>query len=379
MLNGRYEPTFDDKKMIQLANKQVMREARRDRILDTGTRNALDKDFLEQQMKTADLTKAYNRIKQLEEDEKLLMINKYLAEQEREFLRLKFLKERQDLQFSLDNMRRDQSRDWDLNDPQRLRKQAFTRVDQQLEDGTINIDPKLGVSSGQVFHGEDLYQQQRMRAQAEQFRYEMETENARKAAQAAEDARNKMDDDLKEIAVVNYVADSEKAQAQQRRDMAIAQRQENERLAKQAEEERLNSIKQNDLEAQQAASNFQNTRMMREFARPGIVDEFKGFERAQVEQFNCDLEQQVKDAQLKRRKDMEEKVMQEELELNVNRKRALMEQEFTRDRANMAYQLAYENKLMAEQQNTKKFNDTYDLGKNKIGEDFYKGFQKSER
>lgn len=70
-----------------------------------------------------------DRQQQLDDDERLLMTNRYLSESEREYQRLKLQKEREDLAFGLSYMRREQSRDWDLNDPARLAKMQKTRVD----------------------------------------------------------------------------------------------------------------------------------------------------------------------------------------------------------------------------------------------------------
>ena len=54
------------------------------------------------------------------------------------------------------------AREWDLNDPNRWKSQPPARIS--------DADPRLGLSSGQVFAGEDLRATFRKKAQQEQMR-----------------------------------------------------------------------------------------------------------------------------------------------------------------------------------------------------------------
>ena len=68
-------------------------------------------------------------------------------------------KEREDIQFSIQNLGKRNAREWDLNDPDAKKNADAIRVDAIDENGKVIPQTTLGVSSGQVFHGEDLEQQ----------------------------------------------------------------------------------------------------------------------------------------------------------------------------------------------------------------------------
>lgn len=55
-------------------------------------------------------------------------------------------------------VRKEQAREYDINDPAYLHHQPKIRVDHVDHAGHITPDPNLPVSSGQVFEGEDLDQ-----------------------------------------------------------------------------------------------------------------------------------------------------------------------------------------------------------------------------
>lgn len=57
---------------------------------------------------------------------------------------------------------REDSREWDLNDPQRWKSLRAPRI--------TDDDPRLGVSSAQIFQGEDLQVLSRKRDQQEQMK-----------------------------------------------------------------------------------------------------------------------------------------------------------------------------------------------------------------
>lgn len=68
---------------------------------------------------------------------------------------------REDAEFRAANQQRHQRREWDLNDPQALRRELPGRVGDD--------DPRLGASCGQVFAGEDLGARGRQKQQASQL------------------------------------------------------------------------------------------------------------------------------------------------------------------------------------------------------------------
>lgn len=62
----------------------------------------------------------------------------------------------------------DYAREWDLNNPDRWKQLTPARIGDD--------DPRLGLSSCQIFAGEDLRAQQRKKAQQEQLRHYFNTQ-----------------------------------------------------------------------------------------------------------------------------------------------------------------------------------------------------------
>lgn len=70
-------------------------------------------------------------------------------------------KEREDIEYSSKNIKKEQTREWDMNDPAYLARDKPIRTDVVDKQGNIIVQNNLGISSGQVFEGEDLANKQR--------------------------------------------------------------------------------------------------------------------------------------------------------------------------------------------------------------------------
>jgi len=86
--------------------------------------------------------------------------------------------------------RKEQRREFDLNDPNFLKKARPTRV--------ADDDITLGVSSAQIFHGEDLYNSDRKLRQREQQRawLDQQVQERKKAEDARKQADNLLMDNV---------------------------------------------------------------------------------------------------------------------------------------------------------------------------------------
>ena len=84
----------------------------------------------------------------MEYDQKMLEVNRRLGELEKEAAMQRLQRERDDLKWSIENLRRNQTREWDLNDPAALQKMKVTRKDEIDENGNYIINKELGPSSG---------------------------------------------------------------------------------------------------------------------------------------------------------------------------------------------------------------------------------------
>jgi hypothetical protein len=110
-------------------------------------------------------------------------------------------------------------REWDLNDPQQLRKVESLRTEQRGEP------PKLGASSIQVFQGEDEDYQNRKKYQQAQVSYWREEKAAEVAAQkkAEEDAEREYAELMKQMAELSLAHEEAKAAILKRHGRLVGQ------------------------------------------------------------------------------------------------------------------------------------------------------------
>ncbi|CAL5987653.1 RIB43A_domain-containing protein [Hexamita inflata] len=85
-------------------------------------------------------------------------------------------------------------------------------------------------------------------------------------------------------------------------------------------------------------------RIMQEVARPGIRDEFKGFDAETVKSYNESILQQMKEAEAKKALRRQEQIEIERKELEVNRQLQINEMEQKRAIMNMQSELAEEQR-----------------------------------
>lgn len=123
----------------------------------------------------------------------MLEVNRRLGELEKEAAMQRLQRERDDLKWSIENLRRDQTREWDLNDPAALQKMKVTRKDEIDENGNYIINKELGPSSGQVFDGEDLYANRRIKKQMQQFDEEMQADQKLRQERLAKERQEELD------------------------------------------------------------------------------------------------------------------------------------------------------------------------------------------
>ena len=70
---------------------------------------------------------------------------------------------------------------------------------------------------------------------------------------------------------------------------------ENQRMAAERKERERKEREEQLAEEKKHLYNFAHTRIMQEVSRPGIVDEFKGFDKERIEEFNRTVERQMEE------------------------------------------------------------------------------------
>ncbi|XP_015123425.1 RIB43A-like with coiled-coils protein 2 [Diachasma alloeum] len=145
-----------------IERKRQIEEARKSRIFNPRVRRiGIDKEFLDKQIAEKEQLRQLEREKEHQLDETLVR-NSQLAiilEQREEEERRKLNKEINDYRQVF--QRAQDRREFDLYDPDQLRKSLPARVDDD--------DPRIGLASAQKFEGEDPNQAERLKLQKEQM------------------------------------------------------------------------------------------------------------------------------------------------------------------------------------------------------------------
>lgn len=158
MFPHQFATKQDLKELARIERRRFMEEARKRRIFNPRVRLiGVDVRALDQQVSEKNAMKSGESELQRRHD---MQLDRRNADLDAKLGAL--AAERSKLQSEINEFRSkfqrpEQTRDFDLNDPDRLRKSLPTRVGDH--------DPRLGISSAQVFMGEDLQGQERRREQ----------------------------------------------------------------------------------------------------------------------------------------------------------------------------------------------------------------------
>ncbi|XP_024868032.1 RIB43A-like with coiled-coils protein 2 [Temnothorax curvispinosus] len=189
MLEFQQRATPEDLKIVaSIERKRQIEEARKLRIFNPRVRKiGIDKEFLDKQVEEKKQQREWERTKECQLDEALIRSNEHAVHLERrqEEERRRINKEVES--YRQVHQRAEDRRDYDLYDPEALKKSLPARVDDNGDD------PSLGAASAQKFEGEDRNLAERLKAQREQMRWwiqrqKEEREAAEKARRDAEDA-----------------------------------------------------------------------------------------------------------------------------------------------------------------------------------------------
>ncbi|XP_063978882.1 RIB43A-like with coiled-coils protein 2 [Diachasmimorpha longicaudata] len=162
MLKFQVTTKEDLKTAACIERKKQIEEARKSRIFNPRVRRiGIDKEFLDKQIVEKEQLRQREREKEYQLDETLVR-NSQLAiilEQREEEERRKLNKEINDYRQVF--QRAQDRREFDLYDPDQLRKSLPARVDDD--------DARIGLASAQKFEGEDPHQADRLKLQKEQM------------------------------------------------------------------------------------------------------------------------------------------------------------------------------------------------------------------
>lgn len=375
----RDDPAYD--KVVQ-ARRDFDAE-RRKRVFDPATREqGVDVAALDLQTAERRAREAAELVDRLDAEERELAVNRYLTQREREFHRMRLQREREDAAFNATYVRPEYSREWDITNPAVLHVDAPIRTDAEAMGDTgfmrTTVDPRLGVSSGQVFDGEDLGAAEREAAIRAEVRASLEQQiHDAKARQEAEKLRD-LEDQLRELQVCEHLAQVEKAFMASRRNV---ERQVMEQQMRQAEQDQLRRATEAEEDRQATMrhhENFGNSNLMLEKPAPGVPAEYKGWTEEQYKAHMEALARQREDELRRQRAELESKLLEEERELEVNRYLRLRDQELEREKRRVAYDLRREREQAAGEERAREV-ARLQAATNEITGDFYKYFQTTSR
>jgi len=275
--------------------------------------------------------------------------------------------------------RKDQRREFDLNDPNFLKKSTPARV--------ADADPILGISSAQIFYGEDLNKSDRQVRQREQQRAWLDQQVMER--KQAEEARRKADNVYVESVWCRDKHLEEMAKSDHRMRNQIIQkiRQFNINLAKQKQENRLRTKQETYEDDMAEIYNMLSSDMLTEnpdvaqsrinpnkkiaFMYRGMTpDELRDFRKGQEKQL-VDTQQRKTEAQLMDKQ-------WEQYAINTDRTLMLKQIDMDRKHKQQLDDLVKDNARLAIEQDQQR-KDSLEKLSNAVYDEFYDQFNKTSR
>ncbi|XP_064633456.1 RIB43A-like with coiled-coils protein 2 [Lineus longissimus] len=350
----------DYKEAAAIERRRNMESQRKSRIFNAKTRIiGVDLDAIDQQKKDKQQMEEYERRRHEAFAHDLIR-----ADQIAELLEKRQQHDVSQLNMALNEFRAlhqqpNSRREWDLYDPDYLKKDKPARVHDD--------DPRCGISSMQKFDGEDLNQKARSKFMGEQHR-----EWAEQQAREKEAARMRQKEadrlyELKMRELDERAMDLQRAEEQCRKAMDCAQADYNNALAREnAEKQRLHKQQQEDDNATEIANHVfgdiltENPAVAQSAfgAHRVITDRWKGMNPQQLEDIKqTQLNQMKENARLKQEEALRDKEWEDQRIAHA-RAALLLEREKERAARELNKQFVDDNqRLGAEQESHKEFLD----------------------
>ncbi|GAB0100604.1 RIB43A [Sergentomyia squamirostris] len=344
----------DLKEAESIARIRVREEERKKRIFNAKTRTiGVDADALQEQIEEKRRQMAQQR-----EMERKFVAKTTLCSEVAHQLEVEAQDQRRRIDEDINEyrrrfQRREDTREWDLNDPRMKWKTPPARIN--------DSDPRLCVSSGQMFLGEDLTMVERLRLQKEQQRLWLESQMA--------DRRRRQEDQRKaELAfqratqVRDQVAmDLERNEQNNRRKFLAENAKINQRLARERMEENLRARHRESQDNLAEMCNFVTSDMLTENPEAAksvfgpnrkIPYMFRGMSPEEIRSYRENQLQQIAEKKEQEHIDKVTKDQWDGLEKKFARMSAIEEMTVNRRAREHRTQLQEENQTLADEQKT---------------------------
>lgn len=276
--------------------------------------------------------------------------------------------------------KKEQGREFDLNDPNFLKKSQPVRI--------ADDDFTLGISSAQIFDGEDLGHRERKQKQREQQRAWLDQQILER--KHAEDSRLQAEKALQESMQSrdNRLQDMASSERKIRDQVVDSIRRFNCEMAKQKKEEQLRKKREKNEDDLAEIYNMLTSDMLTE--NPDVAQSktnpnkkiafmYRGMSPEELERFRKEQHQQVMD---KHKQRTEQQLMDKQWEqyaLKMGHELMAKNLEMTRvKQREFEKYLEFNDKLAKEQKAQKDYNDKV-LYKNEVSKEFYEQFNKTTR
>lgn len=355
MINSLYIRHQDLKEAAAVERRRQLEEARKQRIFNARRRViGIDATALEHQVKEK---------QEIEQDAQERQ-RKFAEEQRRQsrFLEQKN-REQQQLRHQLDNevnrfrslyQRPEQSRDFDLFDPDGLKKSLPARVGDD--------DPRLSVSGAQIFDGEDLTEKDRKRIQKQQQRSWLEQQ-----------IRDKRQAEQERIAAEKFLEQALDAREQRVRQLAAEERNIRHKIQENVDQFNRQLMQQQEYEKQQKKQEEEEYNLAEIYnnvtsdiltENPEVATSnlgpnriipyaYKGMSAAELEQIRLGQMQQKEELERRRQAEQTNKEAWDQLANDFDRTVVLRDRELNRRRHELAERIRQENVQLSDEQQRK--------------------------
>lgn len=289
--------------------------------------------------------------------------------------------EKADLEFRATQQLAATRREFDLNDPDVLKKATITR---EGDD-----DPRLGVSSLQMFQGEDLSAKERKRLQAEQQRQWLQEQRDIEAEKQAADEQEQRFLELQQLQQTVRLRDLSAAEDTRRRELERATAEHNKQLIETraaAEAQRRAAEQEQDSKDQLAAYYGSLLSEDHHSAQPAVggtvrvlSDRYKGMTDAQRAEYRAAQLAQIEESKKRQEEARQEDAVHDKHTQLIDRTLQLRDRDSARSRRDFARQQNELNATLAAEQKARREHENKIAARNTIDTSFHDQFNRDAR
>jgi hypothetical protein len=353
-----------------LLKKRQFAEERAARLRDPRARCVgIDKEALAHQVQEKEAMKKLEGDRNQYFDQQRVLMDKHAQVLQREVAGVRADRERDTQSFRESFQKKQMSREWDLNDPARLKQGLPARVN--------DTDPRTGPSGLQKFEGEDLDAGERRRLQAAQQKEwtQQQTDEKLMKKWMEADATRQYEDRAEEVAYRTHQVQT--AVANQRHEAAVTTAEFNKALAEQKRQEKLKSRFDNTQKNLEEVDNMMRSDFLGETgastmggAKDKVNSTFKGMTGNQRHTILAEQEAQREDLRQRRLLEAEDGKQQDMQEKMHTRMAMTLDRQRDRERKQAAQQLGRDRQQQAADARDKK-KSLDEVYTNAIGEEYF--------